>query len=322
MNRPNDGTLWERVRIRPRFERDEIVLGAVAALALHGVFAGLLIVKVKDPAPILEETAVTKPVIGATMMKLGKPIDPKKLPDRLVPQARTAPQNRATTSRDSTTDSAANTDPNAPASRKDAGAPVPNAKDDDLLNLAAKSDPFAEKTQARPEVGDPSGTREGTATDPSQVQAGDAYAAKLGQFFRDHWQIPTVITEAQASRLCVSYAVDVSSSMQITHVGLGSLTDDPAATAMETVPVVTATPFSRSSDSTLSTPVPPAAFVQVTISAFASSGSVLSGAMTSCTGNVSAAIFVAQAVLTVIAVPLVAGDGAVTTLVVSRLACD
>jgi hypothetical protein len=230
MNRPADATLWERVRIRPRFERDEVVLGFVAALALHGIFAALLIVKVKDPAPILEETAVTKPVIGATMMKLGKPIDPKKLPDRLIPQARTAPQNRASASRDSPTASADNTDPNANANRRDAGAPVPNAKDDDLLNLAAKSDPFAEKTHARPEVGDPSGTREGTATDPSQVQAGDAYAAKLGQFFRDHWQIPTVITEAQASRLCVSYAVDVASSMQITHVGLGSLTDDPAAT--------------------------------------------------------------------------------------------
>ncbi len=223
MNRPAEATLWERVRIRPRFERDEVVLGIVAAIALHGIFAALLIVKVKDPAPILEETVVTKPVIGATMMKLGKPIDPKKLPDRLIPQARTAPQNRATASRDSATESA-NTDPNANANRRDAGAPVPNAKDDDLLNLAAKSDPFAEKTLARPEVGDPSGT------DPSQVQAGDVYAAKLGQFFRDHWQIPTVITEAQASRLCVSYAVDVASSMQITHVGLGSLTDDPAAT--------------------------------------------------------------------------------------------
>ena len=47
-----------------------------------------------------EKPLISRPVVQASLLKLGKPIDPKKLPDRLVPQTRTAPKKQITASRE------------------------------------------------------------------------------------------------------------------------------------------------------------------------------------------------------------------------------
>jgi len=199
------------VPYQPRYTTDEAVLGVVVAAALHVLAIGPFIVKAIFPSPVGEEEKplVARPVVQATLLKLGAPIDPKKLPDRIVPQQRTAPKKQIVASREE------------PGPKKpDAGAePPPNAKDDDLTNLINKNDVFAEKSnKARPEEGHAAGIDGGTETDPSKVKAGDMYAAQLGQFFHDRWTFPSVISVGEASRLCVVMQVNINRNMIVWHV--------------------------------------------------------------------------------------------------------
>jgi hypothetical protein len=196
-------------KVRPHYETDEIVVGLAVAFAIHILIAGPFIYRAIVPAAPQEEEKplVSKPVVAATLLKLGKPIDPKKLPDRYVPKARTAPQKDPIASRED------------PSKIHDAGPPPPNAENADLLNLQAKSDPFAEDGgKAKPEEGHAEGIEGGTETDPNKVKAGDMYAAKLGIFLHDRWQYPTVISQGEANRLCVTFQVNLSPRMVVWHV--------------------------------------------------------------------------------------------------------
>jgi TonB C terminal len=192
------------------YESDEIAMGIALAVALHAIPIALIFIKAAFPS-VLDSTEepVAKPVIAATLLKLGKPVDPKKLPDRMVPQARTAPQHEAVASRD---------DPKK--HDPDAGAPPPpNTQASDIQRLISKSDPFAEDGgKSRPEQGFAEGVEGGTETDPSKVHAGDMYAAKLAQFFHDRWTVPSVISQGEANRLCVTYQVNISPRMQVWHL--------------------------------------------------------------------------------------------------------
>lgn len=196
---------------QPRYTADELVLGVVVAVVLHAVFAAPFVLKAILPSSEAtdEKPLVARPVVQATLLKLGKPLDPSKLPDRLVPQQRTAPKKQLIASRED------------PGEKKpDAGAPPPkDAKDSDIANLIAKSDPFAEDAgRARPEEGHPGGVEGGTETDPSKVRAGDMYAALLGQFFAKNLTVPTVISVGEARRLCVLMQVNIGRNMAIWHV--------------------------------------------------------------------------------------------------------
>lgn len=215
----------------PRYTRDEIVLGVVAAIALHAVGIGPIvldaIVSPDARAAPEEQPRVARPVVQASLLKLGKPRDPSALPDRLVPQRRTAPKPQITASREE------------PRKREeDAGAPPPNVEDSDILNLVSKSDPFAEAPHGRPEEGHESGVEHGTETDPSKVRAGDMYAAQLGAFFGQHLSVPSVISVGDERRLCAVYEINVGKNMVIWHVrnapvrGSGNELFDDAARTM------------------------------------------------------------------------------------------
>jgi len=198
------------VPYQPRYTTDELVLGLVVAASLHVLAVGPFVVKAVWPSAAQEEEQplVARPVVQASLLKLGTPIDPKKLPDRVVPQARTAPKKQIVASREE------------PGPKKDAGAPpAPNAQDSDLANLINKSDPFAENPKkARPEEGHAAGVDGGVETDPNKVRAGDMYGAQLGAFLHQRWSIPLTITQAQAARLCVSFQVNINRNMVIWHV--------------------------------------------------------------------------------------------------------
>jgi hypothetical protein len=199
-----------RTAWRPAYESDEVAVGVALAIALHLLPLGAIAYKKvyssppKDDAPL-----VAKPVIAATLLKLGKPLDPKKLPDRIVPQRATAPKQEALASRE---------DPSK-KNPTDAGPPPVKADDSDILRLIQKSDPFAEDGgKERPEEGHALGVEGGTETDPNKVKAGDMYAALLGKFFHDRWVYPTVISQGEANRLCVSFQVSIDKRMVIWHV--------------------------------------------------------------------------------------------------------
>lgn len=195
----------------PRYATSEITIGVVLAVALHVGPAGVLAYKAAFPSAAPEEDErprVAPPVVQASLLKLGKPLDPNKLPDRLVPQQRTAPKKQITASRE---------DPSK--AQPDAGPPPPNAEDSDLTNLVAKSDPFAEPGKnALPEEGHEGGVDGGTETDPNKVRAGDMYATQLGQFFGQHLNVPSVISIGEERRLCAVYEVNVGRNMVIWHV--------------------------------------------------------------------------------------------------------
>lgn len=213
------------------YEADEVALGICLAIALHALPVALLALGAVFPGQDEPPREMPKPVIAASLLKLGKPIDPKKLPDRIVPRAPTAPKNEKIASRE---------DPQK--KNPDAGTPPPpDAKESDLANLIKKTDPFAEDAgKAREEEGHAAGVAEGTATDPSKVRAGDMYAAQLGKFFRDRWQIPTVITQGEASRLCVTFQISIGPRMVIWRVkpepvrkSANDLFDDSARTMLD-----------------------------------------------------------------------------------------
>ena len=194
--------------VKPRYAPDEIAFGIAMTLAVHALCLAPFLWKKMNPESDREEAAlVSKPVIAATLLKLGKPIDPRKLPDRLVPRARTAPNKDI------------NASPDDPANRRDGGPPPPRTEDDDITRLIEKSDPFAEKGgKDRPEEGHENGILGGTETDPNKVRAGDMYAAQLGAFFHERWQYPTVITQGQANRLCTVFQINIGQNMIIWHV--------------------------------------------------------------------------------------------------------
>ncbi len=215
----------------PRYTSGEITIGLVLAVVLHVGPVGALLYKRAYPSAAEQDEAplVARPVVQASLLKLGKPLDPKKLPDRFVPQQRTAPKKQLTASQE---------DPGKKP--PDAGAPPPtNAEDSDLTNLVAKSDPFAEDGgKQRPEEGHESGVDGGTETDPNKVRAGDMYATQLGQFFGQHLNVPSVISVGEERKLCAVYEINLGRNMVIWHVrnapvkGSGNELFDDAARTM------------------------------------------------------------------------------------------
>ena len=191
-----------------KYESDEIALGVAVALALHAIPIAAIVLKATFPSvDAAEEPLVAKPVVAASLLKLGKPLDPKKLPDRLVPQKSTAPKRDIVASRED------------PLKQHDAGAPPPNAQDSDLTKLLAKSDPFAEDAgKQRPEEGFANGSDAGTETDPNKVHAGDMYALQVQKFLKDRWTFPTVISEGEAHKLCTVVQINIDRRMTIWHL--------------------------------------------------------------------------------------------------------
>ena len=203
-------TARPRIAWKTGYEGDEIAIGIALAIALHLLPVALIVLKAKFPTVLAtHEEPPARAVVAATLLKLGKPLDPSKLPDRLIPQARTAPHKEVVASRE---------DPKKHI--PDAGAPPPpNTQNADLQKLIAKSDPFAEDAgKERPVVGRAEGVEGGTETDPSKVHAGDMYAAKLGAFLHDRWQFPTVISQGDANKLCVKYVISISPRMVVWHL--------------------------------------------------------------------------------------------------------
>ena len=193
----------------PRYTTDESVVGIVVAIALHVATIGPFVYKAVHPSKgdEDEQPLVSRPVVQASLLKLGKPIDPKKLPDRIVPQQRTAPKKQINASQED------------PGKKQDAGAPPPDrAEDSDLTNLVNKSDPFAEKGKSRPEEGHENGVDGGTETDPNKVRAGDMYALQLGQFFGQHLNVPSIISIGEERKLCAVFEINVGKNMVIWYV--------------------------------------------------------------------------------------------------------
>lgn len=198
----------QRAWLKPHYTGDEIAVGIGVALALHAIPALLVFLKVVHPlADSADAVVVAKPFIAADLLKLGHPLDPKKLPDRLVPHRNEAPKKQIVASRE---------DPLHKLD--DAGVPPPNSVDSQRTLQVEHQSPFAEDGGRPNEQGSDAGVEGGLETDPNKVHMGDMYAAQLSKFFHDRWSIPTVITNADAQRLCVVYQINITPRMVIWHL--------------------------------------------------------------------------------------------------------
>ncbi|MEO8801257.1 MAG: TonB C-terminal domain-containing protein [Polyangiaceae bacterium] len=200
-----------RIGFRTGYEGDEVAVGIALAIALHALPIAVLAIKAAYPsndAP--EQSLVAKPVIAASLLKLGKPLDPKKLPDRIAPvKSTTNIKDPVASQNDPTHD------------KPDAGPPPPNAELSDLQKLMNKTDPFAEDAgKPRVEEGFANGSDAGVETDPSKVHAGDLYASQLDAFLRTRWNIPSVISQGDENRLCVQYQINISPRMVVWHMNV------------------------------------------------------------------------------------------------------
>jgi hypothetical protein len=144
-------------------------------------------------------------VVEARFVKLGKPFDPTKIPNRKVPVKTTAPQPGVAVSKQA--------DPPKPK-KPDAGVPK-KAEDNPLLHLGDRAQQFAEIAQKQEEEGDPQGIEDGTET---IAKAGDLYRGQLVMFFKRGWTIPSTLGDT--SRLTTRASVEITPDL---HVGPHSI---------------------------------------------------------------------------------------------------
>lgn len=167
-----------------------VIAGVVAILAASGVG--------KEPTRAIPEDHV----VEARFVKLGKPFDPKKIPNRKVPVKTTAPQPGVAVSKNE----------NPPKVKKpDAGTPPPKAEENLLRNLGDRAQAFAEIAKKSEEEGDTQGIEDGTET---QARAGDLYRGQLVMFFKRGWSIPTTLGDT--SKLTTRARVEITPDR---HVG-------------------------------------------------------------------------------------------------------
>lgn len=192
---------------QPVLDGKMVVGGVLGALAAHVLVPGAirLVIALLAAAGIGSKPNRAIPedhVVEARFVRLGKPFDPRKIPNRKVPIKTTAPQPGVAVSKEQ--------DP-PKVKKPDAGPPPPKAEENPLQHLGDRAQAFAEIAQKREEEGDPNGVEEGTET---TAKAGDLYRGQLVMFFKRGWTIPTTLGDT--SRLTVRASVEITADL---HVG-------------------------------------------------------------------------------------------------------
>lgn len=151
-------------------------------------------------------------VMAAEFVKLGKPFDPTKLPQRKVPPVAKRKPDGVVVSKD------AQEKPKPEEDKKD----KPKESTASLLdNLVDRTKDFAEDVKVE-EEGDPEGIAGGTA---NEAKLGNIYAGKLSVFFRRGWSVPNVVQNRDG--LTATAAVKVSSDGHVETVAIENSSGDP-----------------------------------------------------------------------------------------------
>jgi hypothetical protein len=172
---------------RRGFEPIAIVGLIVTALLHGGAIGGILLYR-----RALAAAQVPPPLpsyVVAKLLRLGKPKDPKKLPDKIVPQEATKKDEGIDLSADAG---------DAPA-RKKKKDDDPDAKLSNKMRRSLdKADLLAAAQREIEGEGSPDGVRHGTAT---KAQGGDPYLTKLADLFNRTWALPAIIPAGEARKL-------------------------------------------------------------------------------------------------------------------------
>lgn len=172
-------------------------VGAHALVIVGAVMATQMTNAAAPPKDYIEEE-----IIEARLVQLGKPPDPKKLPQRQVPRKTTAPKDSVAVSKDE--------NPEKPKEKKKEEPPE-EAEEDLLTRLGDRAQMFSEIADQAEREGDPEGDPDGTET---EAQEGDKYAGQLTSFFKRGWTIPTTLKDT--SKLVTVATVLITTDL---HVG-------------------------------------------------------------------------------------------------------
>lgn len=169
-----------------------VTLGLLMAIGAHLLIPAFLLasqwllVLLGLAIPVAERERPKPPieVVAAEFVKLGKPFDPKKLPNRKVPPVVKRRPDGVVLSKD------AKERPKEEEEKKE----KPKESQDSLLdNLVDRTKDFAEDVETEQE-GDPDGIAEGTAL---EAKLGDIYLGKLTVFFQKGWTVPNVVQDVE-----------------------------------------------------------------------------------------------------------------------------
>jgi outer membrane biosynthesis protein TonB len=153
----------------------------------------------------------TVDVVAAEFVKLGKPFDPRKLPQRKVPpMAKRKVEGVGYTP-----------DAKEQPEKKEEKEKPREFKESALDNLIDRTKEFAEDVPEREEEGDPNGIKEGTAT---EAKAGDLYAGQLRLFFLRNWTVPNNVQNPD--KLVAEVFVDTNDDGSLESVSLATPSGD------------------------------------------------------------------------------------------------
>jgi hypothetical protein len=177
------------------------IFGLVVTALLHGgALAGVLFYRQTLLASQLPPP--TESYVVAKLVRLGKPKDEKKMPDKVVPQAATRKEEGV----DYTADAE-----DAPARKK-------KPEDRDAL-LSKKEQSSLDKAellaQAQREMdveGSPDGVVGGTA---SKASDGDPYMTKIADLWNRTWALPSIIPREEAKSLYVLVVLKIDGGGKI-----------------------------------------------------------------------------------------------------------
>ncbi|HEY8074883.1 MAG TPA: TonB C-terminal domain-containing protein [Labilithrix sp.] len=201
------------VPYKPRYSGDELAVGVVGAVLLHFVVVAPFVVKAIFPSARSgedERPPIAAPYVEANLLKLGRPVNPAKLPDRFIPKKNLAPKKERVASRE---------DPSK--EHPDAGAPPPpDAEDSDIKKLITNSNLTSLDAGSSPLEGHADGVDGGTEMDRSKVHPGLVYPGMLRAFLHQKWVLPSVISVGEASKLCVPVSIATTRDMKIWNVSV------------------------------------------------------------------------------------------------------
>lgn len=186
---------------RRRFEPITLV-GLVLTLLLHGgALVGVLLyrraLQAADKPPDEQSYVV------ARLVRLGKPRDPKKMPDKIVPQ----PAMKKEEGIDLTADAS-----DAPSKKKKKDEDRNAQVGDKLRRSLDKAELLANAQREIEQEGSPDGVVGGTARTASE---GDPYMTKIADLWNRNWSLPAVIPRSEAERLYVLLTLRIDSSGRI-----------------------------------------------------------------------------------------------------------
>lgn len=204
------GLFLDEDDIRPRtmldrdpVDRAQALAGTLATAVIHVAMPllGLAMVAALRAAGVIAPPDAERPpppeienVVAARFVVLGEELDPRMLPDRIVPILRTdTPEPR---------DAPSLRERPEPPPERERRERDRRAVDDAIRRLSEDAQIFAEREEARIREGSPEGIEEGTERRGTE---GDIYRGRLYTFFRRGWTVPTTLSEAQLRDLqCVA----------------------------------------------------------------------------------------------------------------------